>query len=131
MPSHSSGEPSAYYFGCWRQSGHYFFTEGMASARESYNATKARLPWDRIDGALYPSGEQSEAALHHAGGWTALAMADRTVDSRGGSNSVFLFKDTLTFDQALARARELFGPVVARIEAARPIFDTAEERHAA
>lgn len=131
MPSQLERGSRAYYFGCWRSAGHYFWTPGPSSVRERYQETVARLPWDKVDGKLHPSGVQSEAALHHAGGWTALAMADRTVDSRGGSNSVFFFQDVLTFDQALAEARRLFGVVVARIEAAAPIFDTAGERHAA
>lgn len=114
----------AYYFGCWQRPGHYFWTPGPTSVREHYGVTVARLPWDRVDGGLNPSSIQSEAALHHAGDWTALAMTDRTVDDRGGSNSVFFLHDSLTFEQALSEARRLFPVVVARIEAARPIFDT-------
>jgi hypothetical protein len=66
--------------------------------------------------------------VHHKNGWTALAMPDRTGDGRGNSHSVFLFEEIIGFSASVARARELFGPVVKRIEAAHPIFDVVKPR---
>lgn len=82
---------------------------------ESWISFKERdaVPWKDLDGGLVPrlqSGRQVEgiAQLHHKDGWTALAFWDRTGDSRGNSNSVFVLEGIWTFDQALARAKELF-----------------------
>lgn len=127
---------TAYFFGCWRDVGHYWwrpvgggrFTLGVEkiSWREFEYGCPTDQPWGHVDGKLYPrpSG-QSEAALHHKDGWTALAMVDRTVDSRPGSNSVFMFHATLDFDQAVDAARAHFPGVVERIEAAAPITEGA------
>jgi hypothetical protein len=98
-----------YYFGCVGEVGHGFY--GGAKGTWLDNPS----PWPRVDGALTPGrrdsrgrlegkGKQGEASLHHLGGWTALAIHDFSVDSRPGSNSVFLIHDTLDLTQALAIA---------------------------
>ncbi len=116
---------SAFYFGCargvWghREAGHYFYAPGGRSAREA----EAVNPWGHVDGKLAPREyegrsapecPQGVAALHHKDGWTALAFWDRTGDSRGNSNSTFLFDATLTFEEALAAARENFPALFER-----------------
>jgi hypothetical protein len=59
-----------------------------------------------------------EALLHHrerAGvTWTALAFWDRSVDDRYGSNSVFILRGALSFEEAVTLAREQFPEVWAR-----------------
>lgn len=100
------------YFGCWNNLGHYFWT--VRGERSDYGAAKASVPWLSIDGRLNPSERQGEAALHHAGGVTALAWADRTVDKRSGSNSIVFLAGTLTFEEAVAAASEAFPHVMER-----------------
>jgi hypothetical protein len=104
------------YFGCWRNVGHYLWEPGPVPS--GYDRERS----GKIDGRWNESSEQSAASLYHRKGWTILGMADYTVDNRGGSNSVFLlpFAD-LTFDEAVAKAREYFPSVVERIEASAPI----------
>lgn len=99
-------------------------------------------PWPDIDNALQPGCQwtesrglgywhsppvnvqtQSAGRLHHKDGWTAIAFWDRTGDGRYGSNSTFIFEATLTFAEAVDRARETFPEVVARMEAAAPLHE--------
>jgi hypothetical protein len=119
---------TAYYFGCWREVGHYWWRPGPSqiSWREYEQGCPTDQPWGHLDGKLTPpSHRQSEAALHHREGWTALAVHDYTVDSRPGSNIAFLFDATLDFDRAVKAARAEFPQVVERVEAAAPITEEA------
>ena len=102
----------AYYFGCVGDAGHYLHDTHLRHVRGGRDSTL--LPWDRIDGKLAPQGPrqvEGQAVLHHKDGWTALSFWDRSVDSRGGSNSNFFFNDTLTFEVALLVAQERFPKV--------------------
>lgn len=120
---------SAYYFGCWQQVGHAFFAPGMLTV----SPRDVAIPWDSygIDGKLCPPGrgrgaanqQEGVAALHHKDGWTALAFWDRTVDTRGGSNSAFLLEGEHDYTAALALARETFPEVFARLR-----FEIVEAR---
>jgi hypothetical protein len=109
-----------YYFGCIGSVGHGFY----GGPKETWGDNPS--PWPRIDCALTPGrrdcrgrletkGVQGEAAIHYLDGWTALAIHDFTVDSRPGSNSVFLIHDTLDFTQACVAAHRFFPEVMARI----------------
>jgi hypothetical protein len=118
-----------FYFGCGSEAGHYYWTpgrHGMAKTRW-LSAADHGLPWGRVDGQLTPRGRevQGEALLHHKDGWTALAFWDRSVDTRGGCNSVFFFDSRLSFEQALADAREHFPQVFARFD-----FEVVDVTHA-
>lgn len=105
----------AFYYGCIGDTGHHLRDDLMAHCSLAIRF----LPWGyRIDAELCPSGEQVEGAarLHHLAGWTALAFWDRSVDHRHGSNSVFIFRGELTFDDAVARAKEKFPDVWGRFQ---------------
>lgn len=110
------------YFGVWdpRSLGHGYHVPG---GRRPVGAVTT--PWPHVDGKLAPTigprqkyfqneAVQGVASLTHKGGWTALSFWDRTGDSRGNSSSTFLFDETLTFDDALARARVEFPSIFAR-----------------
>ncbi len=109
---------SAFYFGTYGEPGHHLWQAARPGKwiRHGWpwNGEPSPLPWDKIDGQLNPSEKQGEAALHHKDVWTALAFADRSVDSRPGSNSAFFFSDVLTFDQAAAEAKTWFPHVTQR-----------------
>jgi hypothetical protein len=111
-----------FYFGCVQTSGHFLWDT-------SFRTLSARTtPWGNgIDGKLCPGTvdrrlgcvpteeqEQGRAVLHHRDGWTALAFWDRSVDERGGSNSVFVARGTFTADEMIAKAREAFPRIWAR-----------------
>lgn len=127
-PTQSAGR--AYYFGCLcgvngeTQAGHYLHDDHLRTV--SWRERDAQ-PWGYIDAQLAPKlgrheeAPQGHAALHHKDGWTALAFWDRSGDSRDNSNSAFLFDHVLTFDAALAAAREAFPALFERFP-----FDVVE-----
>jgi hypothetical protein len=101
-----------FYFGCIGDVGHFVWNiHGQRVANTS--------PWgDEVDGGLCPAGKQVEgaASLHHEDGWTALAFWDRSVDSRPGSNSVFLIEGEYDFESAVEVAREAFPQIWQRFK---------------
>lgn len=108
-----------FYFGHIRNFGH-----GLAGTDLSYYAT---LPADypeklrdhNIDARLAPQlgGEpEGVAAIHHVDGWTAIAFWDRSGDARFKSNSAFIARGILQFDEILALARESFPSVFERFK---------------
>lgn len=104
------------YFGCWRATGHYYWDP--APSRYGRKISKPDdCPWEHVDAALTPKSSTAHgaAALHHQGGWTALAMHDYSVDTRGNSNSVFLFDALLTYQEACEEAMRAFPEVFERI----------------
>lgn len=117
----------SFFFGCSNTSaGHYFFLPGMSKAKDSdvgpwpntkawHNDPTPIVPWgyavERLVGSY---DKQGRAYLHHLDGWTALAFCDRTVDSRPGSKSVYVFDQDLDFATALRFAQEIFPSVFAR-----------------
>jgi hypothetical protein len=114
------------YFGCHRESGHYFWKPGMRD-RDCYPPQP--LPWQHVDMALCPGVTdpehphrnrtrpevQGEAALHHKDGWTALAFWNRSVDTRPASNSAFIAEGEHDFETMMQLARDHFPEVVRRL----------------
>lgn len=107
----------AFYFGCYVQKGHYLYT---TLGRQVYNN---QVPTDFpfvnewvFDGNFCPRGPEIEgrANLWTGAGWTVLSFWDRSVDSRGKCNSVFIMRGTFTFDEAVARAKERFPAIFER-----------------
>lgn len=110
-----------FHFGCSNhESGHYLHSpeipRDLEERRALSNITRTN-PWGRqIDGGLCPKNTQMEgyALIHRKDGWTALAFWDRSVDSRPGSNSVFLADVDCDFAELLRVAYENFPDIVAR-----------------
>lgn len=115
------------YFGCYRETGHFFWRPGMQYAPYDGNVT----PWGwAIDGGLCPGAStnpdrtwergrpevEGEVVLHHKNGWTALAFWDRSVDQRPGSNSVFCAEGNFTFEEMCALAQQHFPTVWSRFK---------------
>lgn len=110
-----------YFFGVWRKNdaGHYLYHPNG----QTHISAKTIQPWGyAIDGKLCPewdnkrtqSAAQGQGALHHLGGWTALAWWDQTGDRRDGSNSVLLAEGVWTTEDMLALGREHFPAQMAR-----------------
>lgn len=113
------GETRVFYFGCCSESGHYLWRPGPRPYLCDGATLRHGQPWGaRIDASLCVRGVQVEglALIHHKDGWTALAFWDRSVDTRPGSNSVFLADGTHTFDQMVAIAKEHFPTVWQRFK---------------
>lgn len=104
-----------YYFGCGKhEAGHYWHKPGAVGIMRR----PPGCPWGNdIDGGLAPSfaiwrargrreAPQGQALVAHAGGWTALAYWDRSMDSRPGSNSAFAAEGDYSFDELLTAAKE-------------------------
>lgn len=120
---HKSLVERTVYFGAVERAGHYYWSRGRggypvsAGGRGDYDKL---TPWGlKVDGGLpFPRGqtpnEQGEAHVFHLDGWTALAFPDRSVDSRGGSWSVYCIPAVIDGHEALAIAREAFPPIFAR-----------------
>lgn len=106
---------SWFYFGCYRQAGHYVFSPGMSGA---YGTIYEKL--SHFDGKLPPQNDATGyvATLSRLGGWglTALAFWDYTVDKRGGCNSAFFAPSlTISAEDLVAGAKEQFPQVWARL----------------
>lgn len=133
-PTSPADESTAVYFGTWRVAGHYAFLPGMR--RPEWEKYQTLTPWggDGLDRApkwgegretRYRGryGKQGDATLRHKDGWTAIAVADYSVDNRPNSHATFVFKGDLTFDQAAALAREKFPAVADRVGEIREVPD--------
>lgn len=103
-----------YYFGCRHgESGHNLWHRDTRVPPSRWPA----WPWPQIDGKLTPiQTAQNTWALHWLEGWSALAMHDYTIDTRPGSNAVFLGPTPLAGrHDILAEAAEVYPDVVARL----------------
>ncbi len=129
---------AVYYFGCWGGPGHFLFApDGRSFGRNDPLPVGLR----QLDGKLcgdpaladlsglrrghppyWPGDDahqpQGVARLHHVEGWSVLAWWDRTGDHRGGSNSAFVARGTLTAEALAQLGAEAFPAVWARVEAA-------------
>lgn len=109
-----------YFFGVWdARKGHFLVDTTGRTVHDERHAT----PWESHDAVLCPGyrGQydngpevQGAAALHHRGGWTALAFWDRSVDTRGGCNSVFFAEGTYGPEAMVEIARAAFPRIWAR-----------------
>lgn len=107
------------YFGCHERAGHYLFGKGMRNVYER-KLDKLRT----LDGLLPPQGISTGyiATVSRLGGFglSALAFWDYTIDSRGGSNSVFYAPSlTISPEDLLSGAREHFPEVWKRLPEVR------------
>lgn len=120
----------AYYFGCQRESGHYFFHPDGKGGR-SWDIERRVGPaiYPRIDSRFCPGAKQErggyrqtrpevegEAALNHIEGWTILSFWDRSVDKRGGCNSNFVALGTHDYTTMRAIAATQFPSVWKRFK---------------
>lgn len=117
----------AYYFGCWKDTGHYWHDR---SGRSILHRFDERFPESlrkgHIDGNFCPGAPvelygrhsrpevEGEASLHYIEGWTVLAWWDRSVDHRSASNSALVVKGTYDFTAILEIAKAQYPHVMKR-----------------
>lgn len=102
------------YFGCIGKAGHYAWVSERSHG--GYGG------WNRWfmeqDGKLAPRDHQREfePTIHHLFDDTVTVIAywDRSVDTRPGSNSMFLAEGRFALDEMLAMARDQFPTVYTR-----------------
>jgi len=106
-----------YYYGVIDNDhlGHYLYEPGSIMTVD-YTIQ----PWlEQVDCGLCPKNADGQvqglAALHHKDGWTALAMWDRTGDSRANSCSVILCDEEKMFQEMASLFVEHFATVATRI----------------
>lgn len=108
----------AFYYGCWNEVGHFLFKPDGDSIREFNPCFPKDFPVKPglLDGAFLGCqwGPQFEAVLSHVGNWTIISFWDNTVDDRPGSNSNFIFRGKLSFEEAIKMAKEVFPTIFAR-----------------
>ncbi len=112
---------TAIYFGCRNDdAGHYLWAPGMWRLTSSEERS---LPIPLRSGVLDsgycpPDADQIQgrALLHRVHGYTVIAFWDRTADSRSGSNSAFVLFGTLSFWEAVDKAKESFPEVFERLK---------------
>lgn len=107
--------------------------------REAYEEYKSfPFQWETLDGQFAPRTKtkgayekgaefpQGEARLTYIKGWTVVAFWDRTGDSRGNSNTAFVFDAFLGSADALRIAREKFPKLFERFTFYVHIVETVE-----
>lgn len=107
--------PDIVYMGCYRKPGHHAYFPGMRPARDPkyYAMDSKKYPRGyEKDGRKYWLPEGRARVDHTEGGWTYLSWNDYSIDDRPGSHCVFLMRGTLTFDEAFAKAKANFAPVI-------------------
>lgn len=113
-----------FYFGCWTETGHYLHDRDGNSLRQAgpfrpQNVDTVYAPW--------PGENVTRVNLVHTNGWTVLAMWDRSVDTRPGSNVAFIEEGELTLADMWAQAHSQFPQIVQRLQAA-PLDATGEQK---
>ena len=103
-----------YYFGCLDDRGGHFAWE--AEGRVS-RTNPMRDLIQRTDGLFPPLGLEEEGIIccHFVHGFTVVAWWDRSIDTRGQSNSAFWIQGEHTASEALEIARKGFPGVFGRL----------------
>ena len=109
-----------YYFGCYRQLGHFLYSEEMKTVSPSKAIEIFGKDWRKIDGAFVPKtrGEIAHGYTFDTfllQGWTYLSMIDNTVDRRSGSHSTFLILGQHSKLEATQLVRIAFPELCKRI----------------
>ena len=104
-----------YYYGCNKESGHFLFRPDRITTTRLQDSG---LPWEHIDGTLCPqtTPQQGVAKIHHKQGWTAIAFWDKSIDSRTGSNSVFLAEGIHGFYHMIEFSKKHFPKIFNRFK---------------
>lgn len=115
--------PEPIFFGIWSdRPGHGFHVKGGRSAGLPHG-------WiSRIDSLLPPqvAGQpMHKGTLTYMHGWSIIAVWDRTVDKRPGSNAAFILPGRLTWKDACAIAQRAFPDQWVRVGPIEP-FDHLE-----
>lgn len=110
-----------FYFGCYRDSGHYLWQPGPEEPGEIRPRTVTDFPWtvEDLDDGFCPKThnhrpDNGVALLTHAKGWTILSFWDNSVDRRPGSHSTFLADEIYDFHPMVWQCKQAFPQVWSR-----------------
>ncbi len=108
---------SLYYFGCADQPGHHLYDQHGRMLRVAGPFTPFNI--DGIFPHRMPGQDESIVSLVYWQGWTVLAMWDRSIDTRQGSNVAFIADTPLSLADMWSLARATYPKIVARLKAAQ------------
>jgi hypothetical protein len=103
------------YFGCIKEPGHFVF-----NTQEEYIYHRKSPEVQFLcnnDGQLAPKDDNKHGAtkIHHFTEYIIIAMWDYSVDTRPGSNSMFLIPGRHTSGMAISLAKQFFPNIWKRI----------------
>lgn len=110
-----------YYFGCYKQTGHRWYTsrDGFIIS-EYYHLKELDLHDLQIDAAFAPryTREEGVCNLWHLNTghsyWTILSFWDYSIDARPGSHSNFVFDNKYSFDEIMLLINEYYSKIIER-----------------
>jgi hypothetical protein len=123
-------DETLYYFGCWAGVGHYLRLPngrdpGYAGPFRDFDLdgyyaprTEDHPKWKADPSQRRQYQDETLAALYHIDGWTLLAMWDRSVDMRHGSNCVFLKQGMWSHEDMWFQIKMIYPSIYARLKAA-------------
>ena len=109
-----------YYFGCYKEVGHYLHEINYDRVRLDDLPREIR---NNIDTGFCPKDTKIEgrAILHHVEGYTILSFWDNTIDKRPGSHSTYVKKGIHDFNEMICFISDLFTYIYNRYD-----FDLCE-----
>jgi hypothetical protein len=109
------------YFGCWNGAGHFLHTsDGRSVYPDRARMLGCPFTAGQLDGLFTPRNadqKEEDTELVHVHGWTVLAMWDRSVDNRPGSNAAFLMPGMYDRDLMWTAAERIYPQIVRRLRA--------------
>jgi hypothetical protein len=104
------------FFGCVGGDGHYVYTSEGHYVPRSTNLPAGKF-LQQHDGQLVPkTATQGAAQIHHFPDFTVIAAHDFSIDSRPGSNAMFLIPGQHNDAEALAMGQKIFPQLWARVK---------------
>ena len=108
-----------YYFGCLGDgaTGHFLYHENLTAVGH-YEKTKLPFRYQILDGSMFRPDEPQEQGkwrMAYIGGITIFYCWDRTGDSRGNSNSAFLYEGQFNEEQCVNLTKEKYPKLWERI----------------
>lgn len=107
-----------YFFGCRGVPGHYLIEGGQGRCAGAGSGNKLPEPLrgrgSKLDGQYAPCDtlqQEGYACLRCVEGWTVLAFWDRSLDTRFGSNAVFIAHGEHKFERMCEIAQEFFPEI--------------------
>ena len=113
-PEFSGDHMDVYYFGCLDDRGGHIAGEAEGKV---LRRSQMRDIIERTDGLFPPLGFEDEGVIcrHFVHEFTVIAWWDRSIDTRGASNSAFWVQGEHTTEEALEIARQRFPTVFGRL----------------
>jgi hypothetical protein len=106
--------PKFYFFGCYKDIGHYLRKPGGMTEWDIDTAT----PWGTsLDSKLCPKDENDRSwVLTQKDGWSTISAWDNTIDKRGKSNANFVAEGLYSLEEMKELAKANFPELMGRFK---------------